>query len=130
MASTARQRPGFSGEISAPPQSFWRQVSTFLYRHPWLIMLLLLLPPILWLGVVYLGSLGAMMVNSFYIYNSFTSQVTPGFTLANDCTYYGLESDVITPELAIEGGFMKVPDGYGLGVTVDESKLKKYRVEE
>jgi putative spermidine/putrescine transport system permease protein len=83
MASSARQRPGFSGEVSAPPQSFWRQLSTFLYRRPWLIMVLLLLPPLIWLGVVYLGSLAAMMVNSFYIYNSFTSQVTPGFTLAN-----------------------------------------------
>lgn len=55
---------------------------------------------------------------------------SPGFTLANDCTYYGLESDVITPEFAIEGGCMTVPEGYGLGVTIDEAKLKKYRVEE
>jgi L-alanine-DL-glutamate epimerase-like enolase superfamily enzyme len=55
---------------------------------------------------------------------------SPGFTLANDCTYYGLEGDVITPEHAIEGGFMRVPEGHGLGVTVDEAKLKKYRVEE
>jgi L-alanine-DL-glutamate epimerase-like enolase superfamily enzyme len=55
---------------------------------------------------------------------------SPGFTLANDCTYYGLEDDIITPLHTIEGGFMKVPDGYGLGVTVDESKLKRYRVED
>ena len=55
---------------------------------------------------------------------------SPGFTLANDCTYYGLEGDIITPEHAIEGGFMKVPEGYGLGVTVDVAKLAKYRVED
>jgi L-alanine-DL-glutamate epimerase-like enolase superfamily enzyme len=53
---------------------------------------------------------------------------SPGFTLANDCTYYGLEDDIITPLHRIEGGFMKVPDGPGLGVTVDEAKLSKYRV--
>jgi L-alanine-DL-glutamate epimerase-like enolase superfamily enzyme len=53
---------------------------------------------------------------------------TPCFTLANDCTYYGLEDDIITPLHRIEKGFMPLPEGPGLGVTVDESKLKKYRV--
>jgi L-alanine-DL-glutamate epimerase-like enolase superfamily enzyme len=53
---------------------------------------------------------------------------SPGFTLANDCTYYGLEDDIVTPLHRIEGGFMKVPDGPGLGVSVDEAKLTKYRV--
>jgi L-alanine-DL-glutamate epimerase-like enolase superfamily enzyme len=53
---------------------------------------------------------------------------SPGFTLANDCTYYGLEDDVITPLHPIQGGFMPVPEGPGLGVTVDERKVTKYRV--
>jgi L-alanine-DL-glutamate epimerase-like enolase superfamily enzyme len=53
---------------------------------------------------------------------------SPGFTLANDCTYYGLEDDIISPLHCIEGGYMMVPDGPGLGVTVDEAKLAKYRV--
>jgi L-alanine-DL-glutamate epimerase-like enolase superfamily enzyme len=53
---------------------------------------------------------------------------TPNFTLANDCTYYGLEDDVIAPLHRIERGFMDVPEGPGLGVTVDEKKLAKYRV--
>jgi len=52
----------------------------------------------------------------------------PGFTLANDCTYYGLEDDIIAPLHVIENGHMPVPEGPGLGVTVDESKVKKYRV--
>jgi L-alanine-DL-glutamate epimerase-like enolase superfamily enzyme len=52
----------------------------------------------------------------------------PNFPLANDCTYYGLEGDVITPLHTIEAGFMPVPDGPGLGVAVDEAKLAKYRV--
>jgi L-alanine-DL-glutamate epimerase-like enolase superfamily enzyme len=53
---------------------------------------------------------------------------SPGFTLANDCTYYGLVDDIITPLHRIERGFMEVPEGPGLGVTVDEKKLAKYRV--
>jgi L-alanine-DL-glutamate epimerase-like enolase superfamily enzyme len=53
---------------------------------------------------------------------------SPGFTLANDCTYYGLEGDIITPLHQIERGFMTVPEGPGLGVTVDEKKVAKYRI--
>src|SRR5438552_9855392 len=52
---------------------------------------------------------------------------SPGFTLANDCTYYGLEDDILTSPHRIERGYMTVPEGAGLGVTVDESKLAKYR---
>jgi L-alanine-DL-glutamate epimerase-like enolase superfamily enzyme len=53
---------------------------------------------------------------------------TPNFPLANDCTYYGLEDDIITPPHAIDRGRMPVPEGPGLGVTVDEAKVAKYRV--
>lgn len=53
---------------------------------------------------------------------------TPNFPLANDCTYYGLEDDIITPLHAIERGHMVVPEGHGLGVNVDEAKIAKYRV--
>jgi glucarate dehydratase len=54
---------------------------------------------------------------------------SPGFTLANDCTYYGLTDDIITPLHRIERGCMEVPDSPGLGVVIDEQKVKKYRVE-
>jgi L-Ala-D/L-Glu epimerase len=53
---------------------------------------------------------------------------TPNFPLANDCTYYGLEDDVITPAFAIERGRMKVPQGPGLGIHIDEAKLARYRI--
>ncbi len=53
---------------------------------------------------------------------------SPGFTLANDCTYYGLVDDIISPMHRIEGGFMPVPEGPGLGVAVDEAKVTKYAV--
>ena len=53
---------------------------------------------------------------------------SPGFPLANDCTYYGLIDDIITPLHRIERGTMEVPEGPGLGVNVDEAKVAKYRV--
>src|SRR5262249_18282439 len=53
---------------------------------------------------------------------------SPGFTLANDCTYYGLVDDLITPPHPIERGHMNVPEGPGLGVTVDEKKLAQFAV--
>lgn len=52
----------------------------------------------------------------------------PNFTMANDCTYYGLEDDIITLLHSIHRGYMMVPEGPGLGVKVDENKVKKYRI--
>ena len=52
---------------------------------------------------------------------------TPIFSLANDCTYYGLEDDVITESFQIEKGYMRVPDEPGLGIEVDLAKVKKYQ---
>src|SRR5947209_2807998 len=55
---------------------------------------------------------------------------TPNFTMANDCTYYGLVDDIITPLHPIERGYMMVPEGPGLGIKVDEAKLKKYQLKQ
>jgi putative spermidine/putrescine transport system permease protein len=44
---------------------------------------LLLAPPLLWLGVVYVGSLFALMIQSFYRLDSFTGQVVRDFNLSN-----------------------------------------------
>ena len=43
---------------------------------------LLLLPPLLWLGTVYLGSLFALLLQSFYAIDEFTARVVPELTLA------------------------------------------------
>ena len=52
---------------------------------------------------------------------------TPNFSLANDCTYYGLEDDIITEPFQIEQGHIQVPDKPGLGIEVDLDKVKKYQ---
>jgi putative spermidine/putrescine transport system permease protein len=67
---------------SATPDSPFRRLSTFLYRRPVLSLILLLAPPLLWLGVVYLGSLFALLIQSFYRLDGFTGQVVREFTLA------------------------------------------------
>jgi L-alanine-DL-glutamate epimerase-like enolase superfamily enzyme len=53
---------------------------------------------------------------------------TPNFSLANDCTYYGLEDDVIAEPFRIERGHLSVPRGPGLGIEVDLAKVRKYQV--
>ncbi|RPH41459.1 MAG: ABC transporter permease, partial [Desulfobulbaceae bacterium] len=39
-----------------------RHFSTYLYRHGTLYLLILLIPPLLWFGIVYLGSLFALLI--------------------------------------------------------------------
>jgi putative spermidine/putrescine transport system permease protein len=52
-----------------------RATSTWFWRHgPWLTAALLL-PPLLWLGVVYLGSLLALLAHSFFRLDEFSGQV-------------------------------------------------------
>lgn len=53
---------------------------------------------------------------------------SPNYPLANDCTYYGLEDDVITEPFQIEKGMLRVPKGPGLGIEVDMAKVRKYEV--
>jgi putative spermidine/putrescine transport system permease protein len=45
------------------------------------LLALLLAPPLLWLGVVYLGSLAALLVQSFYSIDEFSGLVVQEFTL-------------------------------------------------
>ena len=68
--------------MSDPRESTARTVSTFLFLRPKLALALLLAPPLLWLGVVYLGSLLALIVQSFYHLDGFTGQVVRTFGLA------------------------------------------------
>ncbi|UCL89239.1 ABC transporter permease [Pseudomonas sp. HS-18] len=60
-----------------------RAISTFLYRRSTLYLLMLLIPPLLWFGVIYIGSLFALLWQSFYTFDDFTMAVTPDLTLAN-----------------------------------------------
>jgi L-alanine-DL-glutamate epimerase-like enolase superfamily enzyme len=52
---------------------------------------------------------------------------TPGFSGPSDTCYHGLTDDILVEPLRFEGGRIRVPMEPGLGVTVDEEKLDKYR---
>jgi putative spermidine/putrescine transport system permease protein len=58
-----------------------RAASTFFWRRPYWYAALLLVPPLLWFGTVYLGSLFALLAQSFYRIDDFTAQVVREPTL-------------------------------------------------
>ena len=72
---------GVNGATAAAP-SLAGKASTLLYRRPRLLLGLLLGPPLLWLGVVYLGSLSSLLLQSFFYLDGFTGRVVREFTLS------------------------------------------------
>lgn len=56
-------------------------LSTYFYRRPKLVLALFLAPPLLYFIVVYLGSLFALLINSFYYIDDFTGLIVREFTL-------------------------------------------------
>ena len=71
-----------SSLLAGQSRSLGRRAATFFYRRPRLALALLLAPPLLWMGVVYLGSLAALLIQSFFHLDDFTGQVVRQFTLA------------------------------------------------
>lgn len=57
-------------------------ISDFLFRHWWLLLAALLTPPLLWIGIVYVGSLIALLLNSFYGLDEFSGVIKYEFTLS------------------------------------------------
>jgi hypothetical protein len=57
------------------------RLSTYFYQRPRLVLFLFLAPPLLYMLVVYLGSLFALLINSFYYIDDFSGIVIREFTL-------------------------------------------------
>src|SRR5512146_3338058 len=70
--------------VAAPlPQAgLLQRVSNALYLHPRLLLFLLLTPPLLWLGVIYLGSLFSLLAQSFFYIDEFSGVVVRALSLA------------------------------------------------
>ncbi|MBM3614553.1 MAG: ABC transporter permease [Alphaproteobacteria bacterium] len=64
-----------------PERGLADRLTAFFWRHPKTFLALLLTPPLLWLGVVYLGSLFTLLLQSFYSIDEFSGMVKPEFTL-------------------------------------------------
>jgi putative spermidine/putrescine transport system permease protein len=65
--------PGSGGLRGALSDLFWRK--------PKVLLLLMLLPPVLWLGIVYIGSLFALLAQSFFSIDEFSGLINREFTL-------------------------------------------------
>jgi putative spermidine/putrescine transport system permease protein len=64
-----------ASEIPAPRDGIIRRASDALVTRHRLLILLLLVPPLLWLGVVYLGSLFALLAQSFFSIDEFSGTI-------------------------------------------------------
>jgi putative spermidine/putrescine transport system permease protein len=72
-----------------PHSPLLTRLSSVLYRRHRIALVLLLALPLFWLGIVYVGSLGALLVQSFFRLDHYTGQVVRSFTFE---TYAALAS--------------------------------------
>lgn len=63
------------GAILPPRGGLMGYLSDVFWRRPKLLVFLMLVPPLLWLGIVYIGSLLALLVQSFYAIDEFSGLV-------------------------------------------------------
>jgi len=57
------------------------RLSDLLWRRPGLLLVLLLTPPLLWLGIVYIGALFALLAQSFFSIDEFSGLIRYELTL-------------------------------------------------
>lgn len=68
------------------PQRTTDALSDLLYQRKGVLLTVLLVPPLLWFGVIYLGSLLSLLANSFYRLDDFTGQVVKELGVENFIT--------------------------------------------
>ncbi|MFN8377597.1 MAG: ABC transporter permease [Anaerolineae bacterium] len=66
-----------------PPDTVWRSILRFFYRHPYITLIFLLALPLLWMLVIYFNSILQMVLISFYSTDSLTGRIVPKFSLAS-----------------------------------------------
>ena len=64
-----------------PAKGIADRLTALFWRRPNVVLILLIAPPLIWLGVIYLGSLAALLLQSFYSIDEFSGMVVPEFTL-------------------------------------------------
>jgi putative spermidine/putrescine transport system permease protein len=64
-----------TGAILSNRRGWFGAISDYFWRRPGMLVFLLLLPGLLWLGIVYLGSLMALLLQSFYAIDEFSGVV-------------------------------------------------------
>lgn len=76
--STVQNLPPVMAEKSGP----LARLSDLFWRHPRLLLTLMLAPPLLWLGVIYIGALLALLLQSFFAIDDFSGLIVYEFTLS------------------------------------------------
>jgi putative spermidine/putrescine transport system permease protein len=105
----------------ASSASLGHRLSGFLFVHPRLMLLLLLTPPLLWLGVVYLGSLLSLLLQSFFRLDDFSGRVVREFSLnsyAELLTRANLEimlrTTLMASAVTLASALLALPLGYAI----------------
>jgi putative spermidine/putrescine transport system permease protein len=74
--------PSVAAPAILPRKGGWAgALSDTLWRNPGLLLIIMLAPPVLWLGIVYLGSLFALLIQSFFSIDEFSGMINREFTL-------------------------------------------------
>jgi putative spermidine/putrescine transport system permease protein len=60
-----------------------RRLAIWFHHRPRMQVAGLLAAPLAWIGVAYLGSLGILLLNAFWVQDSFSGRVVPTFTLGS-----------------------------------------------
>ena len=82
MSAAAVGAPGGPTAQSGRRGGVLERLSDVFVARPALLTLLLLMPPLLWIGVVYIGSLFALLLQSFYSLDDFSGVIVREFTLS------------------------------------------------
>lgn len=85
-----------------PKQTLSGRISTFLYRRPLVFLSFLLIPPLLWLGVVYLGALFSLLLQSFFSIDPFSGMINRELTFST----YGQLFTAANMDIVLRTGMM------------------------
>ena len=64
-----------------PSRGLGDQLTGLFWRHPRVLLVLLLTLPLLWLGILYVGALASLLLQSFYSIDEFSGMIVREFTL-------------------------------------------------
>lgn len=77
----AAEQPGLRAGASGRAQGLLGRLSDLFWRRPGVFLAVLLVAPLLWLGVIYIGSLAALLVQSFFSIDEFSGLINYELTL-------------------------------------------------
>lgn len=104
------------------------RISNFLFFHKHILVMILIIPPVLWLGIIYFGSLITLLLQSFFSIDGFTGLVVKEFTLSTYkelFTKTNLEIIIRTTSMAVvvtlAAGFVAFPMAYYMAFFASKS---------